>query len=152
MKNISRYQEEFDYQPKSSKKYRPVKRPEKGSFSKGFLWGAVIGGILGVLFAPDNGENTRKKIKKTAKEYEGKGKEALEKAKIEMEKAKEKYEELRMKAEPVVEKAKESIVNIKEVVEEKKDPLLNNLENFAEDIEDEAKKLKKRYFSGVRKK
>jgi gas vesicle protein len=28
----------------------------------GFLFGAAVGGVMGVLFAPDKGEETRKKI------------------------------------------------------------------------------------------
>lgn len=30
---------------------------------KGLAWGTLVGGIVGVLFAPDKGENTRKKAK-----------------------------------------------------------------------------------------
>ena len=28
---------------------------------KGLVWGTLVGGIVGVFFAPDKGENTRKK-------------------------------------------------------------------------------------------
>ena len=31
--------------------------------------GATIGGILGILFAPDKGKNTRKKIKETSSKF-----------------------------------------------------------------------------------
>ena len=49
-----------------------------GSFAEGLVWGTLVGGVLGILFAPDKGDETRKKIKKTAKEYEEKGKETFE--------------------------------------------------------------------------
>lgn len=41
-----------------------------------FLWGLAAGALLGVLFAPDNGEKTRKKLKKIGEEYAEKGMES----------------------------------------------------------------------------
>ena len=116
----------------------------KGSFSKGFFWGAAIGALLGVIFAPDKGEETRKKIKKVAKEYEQKGGEVLEKAK-------EKYSEVKEKAEPFVEKAKEGIDVVKTKIEENKEPLKNKIEEIAGNIEEEIGNSRKRYFKGVKK-
>ncbi|MCF8239641.1 MAG: YtxH domain-containing protein [Saprospiraceae bacterium] len=37
---------------------------DNGKVILGFLAGGAIGAILGILFAPDNGKNTRKKISK----------------------------------------------------------------------------------------
>ena len=148
---------------------RHMCRNKGGSFSKGFFWGAVIGGILGVLFAPEKGEDTRKKIKETAKDYEGKGKETLKKAEQELEKAKIKYEEAAKKVGPVIEKAKEKIEEVKvksepyvefakekasevkEFIQENKDPVEDTLEDLANEILDEGKLIKKRYFKGTRK-
>lgn len=139
------------------------------SFSKGFFWGAVIGGILGVLFAPEKGEDTRKKIKEKTKDYEEKGKEALEKAgqelekarikyqeaakKVEpvIEKAKEKMEEVKIKSEPYVEMAKEKASEVKDFIQENKGPVVDTLEDLANELMDEGKLIKKRYFKGTRK-
>ncbi len=123
--------------------YRDYGR-RKGSFSKGFFWGAAIGALLGVIFAPDKGEETRKKIKKVAKEYEQKGEETLEKAK-------EKYSEIKEKAEPFVEKAKEGIDVVKTKIEENKEPLKNKIEEIADNIEEGIRNSRKRYFRGVKK-
>jgi gas vesicle protein len=35
---------------------------DSGGILAAFLGGAVIGGVLGILFAPESGEETRKKI------------------------------------------------------------------------------------------
>ncbi len=37
---------------------------ERNHFIEGVVFGAVIGGLLGVLFAPRSGAETRKKLKK----------------------------------------------------------------------------------------
>ena len=145
------------------------RRSNPGSFFKGLLWGTAIGTVLGVLFAPDKGEETRKKVKKTAKVYEEKGRETIEKAKIEFEEAKKKYENMRLAAEPYIEEAKEKYeefkTNAEPYVEEAKDKysvfkkeaekgkgtVVETLENLSDDVEDTAKKIKKKYFRGVKK-
>lgn len=37
---------------------------ERGRFFEGFFFGTIAGILVGILYAPDSGENTRKKIKK----------------------------------------------------------------------------------------
>ena len=55
------------------------------AFVSGVVLGAAIGGILGVLFAPESGEDTRKKLAK-------KGKKALKDLKEEANEARKKLE------------------------------------------------------------
>lgn len=122
-----------------------------GSFMNGVVWGAIIGGVLGVLFAPEKGEETRKKVKKLIREYKDKGEDYVEIAKIEAGKAKYKYDEYKEKAEPYIEAAKEKISEIEKTIEREKGPVKDKIEDFAETLEDEAKKIKKKYFKNVRK-
>jgi gas vesicle protein len=51
---------------------------DNGKFAAGVILGALIGASLAILFAPKSGEETRKIIKKKAKEYFDKGKEMVE--------------------------------------------------------------------------
>ena len=78
-----------------------------------FLLGTATGFILGVLFAPTSGEETRKKIKEEA-----------EKAGI---KAKEEYEKISVKAEKGLKTAKEKgyegMDALKDFVERKKEEI-----------------------------
>jgi gas vesicle protein len=142
MKTNNQYEDNnLEYKNKKSPAYKKA-----ASFSKGFLWGAAIGGILGILFAPDKGENTRKKIKKTAEEYGDKGKETLEKTK--------------KKIEPLVETAKEKKEKIKNIIEEN---IMEVEKNDGVDLElpeekinetennSDKKEVTRKYFKGVKK-
>jgi gas vesicle protein len=121
------------------------------SFIKGVFWGTVIGGVLGVLFAPERGEETRKKLKKLTREYRERSGDAFVAAKDEAAKAKVKYQQYKQKADPYIEAAKEKISEIEKTIEREKGPTMDKIQDFAETLEDEAKKIKKRYFKGVRK-
>lgn len=51
----------------------------KNTFVLGLIAGAVVGGALGLLFAPKKGEETRKDIKDTIDNLANKGKDFYEK-------------------------------------------------------------------------
>lgn len=90
-----------------------------------FLLGTATGFILGVLFAPASGEETRKKIQ--------------EKAVKTGEVAKENYEKIAKEAEKgikvVKEKTHEGIESIKQFVEKKKDEIKKKEPEAVEDQE-----------------
>jgi len=45
-----------------------VSEERSSSFFSGFLWGAVVGFVLGVLYAPRSGVETREILKEKTKE------------------------------------------------------------------------------------
>jgi len=95
-----------------------------------FLLGTATGFILGVLFAPASGEETRKKIQKSAVKTG--------------EKAKDSYEKIAKEAEKgikvVKEKTSEGIDAIKDFVEKKKKELSSKPEGMAKGGTEEAPK------------
>lgn len=54
-------------------------KSDKGGFAKGALWGAITGAVVGLLFAPRSGKETRKIIKDKAEDYSQKGRDLVEK-------------------------------------------------------------------------
>jgi gas vesicle protein len=61
-----------------------------GDFFKGLFFGGVIGGLLGILYAPKSGERTRRDIHKKTDEFIAKGKEGYEDA---VERTQESYQQ-----------------------------------------------------------
>ncbi len=83
-----------------------------------FLLGTATGFILGVLFAPASGEDTRKKIQERAKNVGEKAKVGYEKVAKEAEKS----------AQVVKQKTNEGIEAVKEFVEKKKEEISKKTE------------------------
>jgi gas vesicle protein len=81
----------------------------------GILGAAAVGAVLGILFAPDKGENTRKRIIKKTSETGGELKEKLDQLK---ESIAHKYQSAINKGEKIIENGQIDIDNIKEINEE----------------------------------
>jgi gas vesicle protein len=94
-----------------------------------FLLGTAAGFILGILFAPASGEETRKKIQERAAETGEKAKEGYEKISKEAEKG----------IKVVREKTTEGIDAIKEFVEKKKQELARKPREMEKEETEEGK-------------
>ncbi|MCC5910386.1 MAG: YtxH domain-containing protein [Clostridiaceae bacterium] len=85
MKNVQQKTEALKNLLDPRRVERARKEERKRSLTKGLTIGAVLGGLAGIFFAPDTGENTRRKTK----EEISKMKENLQ---TEFEEGKEKFE------------------------------------------------------------
>ena len=86
-----------------------------------FLLGTAAGFILGVLFAPSSGEETRKKIQEGAVKTGEKAKESYDRITKEAEKG----------IEIVKEKTNEGVTAIKDFVDKKKDEISKKIPEFS---------------------
>ncbi len=86
-----------------------------------FLLGTATGFILGVLFAPASGEETRKKIQDSASKTGEKAKDSYEKISKEAEKG----------IQLVKEKTGESVAAIKDFVDKKKEEISSKIPDFS---------------------
>ena len=75
---------------------------KKSNVVLGVLAGAAIGALLGILFAPDKGTNTRKKLRR-------KGEDVVEDLKVKAHSLTEKANELTLKATKLMEKVNSSV-------------------------------------------
>lgn len=88
------------------------------SFLGGVLFGAVIGGVLGILYAPKAGEETRKDIKEKAGEVYEKSKDIYAEQRERIGQAVETGKEaITAKSGELREKLEETAAKIKETVE-----------------------------------
>ena len=83
----------------------------KGNLLTGILTGAAAGAIIGILFAPDKGSETRKKIAKKSNDLGGSVKDGFNKI---GESLNNKYQNIKGDAKDLVEKGKEKGVEFKD--------------------------------------
>lgn len=127
-----------------------------GAFLKGAFWGAVVGAVLGVLYAPAPGEETRKKLKVAQDEYSVKGKKLLDDANVLVEDAKVAagplIKEVEEKVAPVFEKVREQSGPVKDEVMEAIDQLVETIDGGERrNSSKSGSNVKKRFFKGTKK-
>lgn len=101
-------------------------------FFKGLVFGILGGAVLGVIFAPAPGKETRKKLQKKGEELR--------------ERAMELADELEETVGPLVEEAKTKSGEIVEDMMEVTEPAREAAQDKLEDLEKELAKTKKRFF------
>lgn len=82
---------------------------KSGNVVLGIVSGLAVGAILGVLFAPDKGSNTRKKIARKSNEFKDTVKESFNDFLTSVE---DQYHNLTSKAEEMVEEGKSNLDKI----------------------------------------
>ena len=106
---------------------------------KGLIIGGFIGVVLGVLYAPKSGKETREDIARTTEDLLSKGKEEYEKA---VERSKSAYE-------TAVKRLKGLEISAKEKVEEIENKASEFAHKGADSIADSKNRLKKAIDAGV---
>ena len=112
---------------------------KSGDLLKGLIIGGFIGVVLGILYAPKSGKETREDIARTTEDLLSKGKEEYEKA---VERSKSAYE-------AAVKRLKELEISAKEKVEEVENKVSEFANMGAEAISGNKNRLRKAIDAGV---
>ncbi|MBI2414332.1 YtxH domain-containing protein [candidate division WWE3 bacterium] len=135
---------------------------DAGSFVHGAMWGALAGAILGMLYAPEKGEDNRAKLKEAFDGAEAKGKELGGKVRDELkdltgdikkttkeiaEAAKPFISELEKSIKPVLDKARSSSQDVQLQVMEKIEQLVEDASSGYDDDRN-----MKKFFKGTKRK
>jgi gas vesicle protein len=110
-----------------------------GDLLKGLLIGGLIGAVVGILYAPKSGKETREDIARTADDLLSSAKDEYEKA---VEKSKAAYE-------IAVKRLKDLELSAKEKLHEAEGKVNEYAKHSAETIQDGKNKLKKAIDAGV---
>jgi gas vesicle protein len=84
-----------------------------GKLIAGILVGAAAGALIGVLFAPDKGSETRKKIMRKGEDYKDAVNDTFNDI---MDKTSEKFDSMKEKVDDFMEKGKSKISDVKKNV------------------------------------
>ena len=112
---------------------------KKGDFTAGLVVGGLIGAVIGILYAPKSGKETREEIGRKADELLSKAKEEYDRA---VEKSRKAYEATVERLKELEETAKEKVGEVGEKVE-----ALSGLGK--ETLQDGKSRLKKAIDAGV---
>lgn len=93
-----------------------------GTFVIGFFFGAVLGGVVGLLFAPQSGEETRDQLRQKSIELS--------------EQASERAEEARAKAEKILAEAREKIDQVSKELQTRTQELQTRVQELQTQVEE----------------
>ena len=110
-----------------------------GDLFKGLLIGGLIGAVVGILYAPKSGKETREDILRTTEDLLSRAKDEYEKA---IEKSKAAYE-------AAVKRLKDLELSAKEKVHEVEGKVTEFAQHSADTIQDNKNRLKKAIDAGV---
>jgi gas vesicle protein len=112
---------------------------ENGNLLMGLFIGGLVGAVLGILYAPKSGKETREDIARKTEDL--------------LEKAKEEYEKSIMKSKLAYEAAIKRLQDLESTAKEKVEEAENKVSEFAqqsvETIQDNKNRLKKAIDAGV---
>lgn len=111
------------------------KMSDDSSFFRGFFFGVLGGAVLGILFAPDEGKETRRKIAEKGKEAKGK--------------AEELAHDVEKELGPLVKETSERIREVSEQVQEASGPVKESTKDKLSELEKELAQTRKRFFKGT---
>jgi gas vesicle protein len=100
---------------------------KSGKILLGLLAGVAVGATMGILFAPDKGSNTRKKISKKGEDF---AEELKDKFNDLVDNVKHRYETTKSETEELIENGKAKVEQVKGDLKYAVNEKANNKQNF----------------------